>query len=206
MIPFVYFDLGGVVDLDFSKTDKWEKLKREWGITLDKDEEFEKFWDSFESEACTGRNIEELLPILKEKYNFNPPLGYSILLDGFVNRFEINKFIWPVIDKIRKYCKVGLLTNMYSRMYEEIKKRRIIPDINWDAIIDSSVEGVQKPDPAIFKLAEEKAGVKGNKILFVENSPGHIKVALSFGWQTFLYDPSNSEKSGRELLVRFSIL
>ena len=54
-------------------------------------------------------------------------------------------------------------------MYSAIKKRGIIPKISWDVVIDSSIEGVAKPDPAIYKLAEEKAGVKGKLILFYSN-------------------------------------
>ncbi len=203
MISFVYFDLGGVVELDFSGTDKWAELKQELGITAENDEEFKNFWKQYEDEVCVGRDVDTLLPLFKEKFGTKLPDGYSLLLDGFVNRFEINKSIWPVIDEIRRHCRVGLLTDMYPGMFAAIKKRGLLPEIAWDVIIDSSIEGVRKPNPRIFQLAEEKAGVKGRDILFVENSLGNVKTAQDFGWQTFLYDSANPDISSRNLSIFF---
>ena len=129
MFSFVYFDLGGVVELDFSKTDKWEKLKNDLGITAEIDEEFEAIWGKLEGEVCVGRDVEDLTLILKDKFGITLPRGYSVLIDGFVNLFEVNRSIWPVLDEIRKDCHVGLLTNMYPGMYDAIKARGILPDI-----------------------------------------------------------------------------
>ncbi len=175
MIKFVYFDLGGVVIRDFSGTDNWVELKNERGITDD-------YWDKFEPELCVG----------KQKID-------NDLLNAFVSRFEKNPSIWPVIDKIHKSCKIGLLTNMYPGMFKAIQNAKILPDVAWSVIIDSSVEGIAKPDSEIFKLAEEKAQVKGQEILFVENSPGHVQAAKSFGWQTFLYDSAHPADSSQKL-------
>ena len=203
MIKFVYFDLGGVVELDFSKTNKWNEFKQEIGISNEIDDELGKFWEEFEHQVCIGRDIETLKPVLKQKFGISLPQEYSVLIDGFVNRFETNKSIWSAIDEIREHCRTGLLTNMYPGMFQAIKKRGIIPDVNWDITIDSSVEKIAKPDPAIFKLAEERAGVKGNQILFIENSQENIEAAQKFGWRTFLYDPSNPGDSSRNLLKFF---
>ena len=203
MISFVYFDLGGVVELDFSGTNKWKLLKKELGITADKDNEFEDFWNKYEAEVNVGRDVETLIPLIKEKFGSKLPKNYSFLINGFVNRFEVNKSIWPVIDKIHQKCRIGLLTNMYPHMFEAIKKRGLLPNVKWDAIIDSSIVGIKKPDPRIFELGEQKAGVKGNKILFVENSPIHVKAAKNFGWQTFLYDSAHPEDSSNRLLAIF---
>ncbi len=180
MIKFVYFDLGGVVIKDFSGTNKWEEVKKEWGLT-------DEYWDKFEPELCIG----------KQRIDHD-------LLDAFVSRFEANLSIWPVIDEIHRHCRVGLLTNMYPEMFAAIKNRGILPEVNWNVVIDSSVVGLQKPDPKIFQLSEEKAGVKGDQILFVENTPGHIKAAQTFGWQTFLYDSSCLDDSSRNLFAFFS--
>ena len=104
-----------------------------------------------------------------------------------------------MIKKIHNSCRIGLLTNMYPGMFSAIKKRGILPDIEWDAIVDSGIVGLQKPDPRIFELAEQKAGAKGKEILFVENSPGNIIAASDYGWQTFLYDSAAPEESSRKL-------
>lgn len=182
MIEFVYFDVGGVVIKDFSGTDKWDDLRHEFRIT-------EEFWEKhYESKLDRGE-------ISKES-----PIPYDKLLEGFVSRFEKNPSIWPVILAIKKHCPVGLLTNMYPGMFESIKNHGLLPNIDWTITIDSSLEKVAKPDREIFELAEKRADVKGDEILFVENTEKHIEVAKTFGWQTFLYDPSEAQKSSNELL------
>ncbi|MBI5613876.1 hypothetical protein HY947_03040, partial [Candidatus Gottesmanbacteria bacterium] len=70
-------------------------------------------------------------------------------LDEFVNRFEKNQSIWPVLESIHKTYRMGLLTNVYPRMLDEIKNRDILPPIQWDVVVDSSIVGYQKPNPKI---------------------------------------------------------
>lgn len=185
MIKFVYFDLGGVAILDFSGTNKWNDLRNEFGMT-------EEFWAKhYESRLDRGQ-------ISKES-----PIPYDKLLEGFVSRFEKNPSIWPVILAIKERCPVGLLTNMYPGMFDSIKNHGLLPSINWDAIVDSSIERVAKPDRKFFEIAQKRAGVKGREILFVENSPMHVEAAKKLSWQTFLYNPANPEKSSGELLRFF---
>ncbi len=45
MIKFVYFDLGGVAELDYSKTNKWEELMHDLGLNPGQYEDFEKFFN-----------------------------------------------------------------------------------------------------------------------------------------------------------------
>lgn len=202
MIKFVYFDVGGTVILDFSKTNKWEELQKEIGIKPEQYKKFDDFWDSY-SDIDTTRDVETLKPEIEKQFGIKFPENYSLLVNGFVNRFEINKSIWPVIGKIQSESKIGLLTNMYPNMFKEIQNRKIISDVKWDVIIDSSLVNIAKPDSRIFELAEKESGFKGNEILFIDNTVGHVKAAQDFGWQTFVYDPINPEKSSNSLLKFF---
>ena len=197
MISFVYFDLGGVVEKDFSASNKWDDVREELGIGPS--EEYEKFWADIEKDICTRREVDDLLPILKEKFGAKVPNNYS-LLNTFVKRFEKNESIWHVIEKINKTTRIGLLTMMYPGMLDAIKASGILPNINWDVVVDSSVVKLVKSDPQIYKLAQEKTGVAGNEILYIENSKKYLPIAESFGWQTFWYDSSDYEASSKELL------
>ena len=192
MIKFVYFDLGGVVDLDFSKTNKYDEMKTAIGVSPSQSQRFDNWFDNIESDLCIGKIDFDL------EYE-----NIKLTLANFVDRFYPNPSIYPIIDIIHQNCKIGLLTNMYPGMYNSILDKKIIPDINWDIVIDSSVVGLEKPDPKIYKLAEELAGVGGSEILFVENTLKNIEMAKNFDWQTFLYDPSNPEKSSQDLLKWF---
>jgi putative hydrolase of the HAD superfamily len=200
MIKFVYFDIGGVIVRDFSGTNKWQDLLDELGISFEASNEFTEFFDKLEPEVCTGRDLETLIPLVKEKFGLQVADKNSLLIDGFVNRFELNESIWHSVEYASKNYKVGLLTNMYPGMLDALKERGLTPNISWDAIVDSSVEGVKKPDFGIYKLAEEKAHASGNEILFIDNSKSNIDAAKEFGWNTFLYDSSYIEKSSDELL------
>jgi len=205
MVSFVYFDVGGVVMKDFSGTNKWKLMKRDIGITPEKEKEFDKFWDKYEKEVHVGRDVDTLIPLIAERFHVNSPAGYSLQAD-FINRFEPNKQIWPVIDRIRKDCRIGLLTNMYPRMLNAMIRKGIMPLISWDIIIDSSIEGYQKPDLNIFKLAEQKINIKKDNILFIDNTIENVNAAKDFGWQTFLYDSVDHKNSSRNLLDYYNSL
>ena len=186
--------------LDFSETNKWDELKRSIGVTPEQDNQFDEFFDRAEIELCTGRDTETLVPLMESQFGLRFPPNYSFLSD-FVNRFERNESIWPLLKAVKEKYKVGLLTNMYPHMLDREYEAGLLPQIEWDVIIDSSVEKVQKPQVEIFQLAEEQCGFHGQEILFVENTKRNVEVAQTFGWQTFLYDPRNVVESNRNLKV-----
>lgn len=201
MIEFVYFDVGGVVVKDFSGTNKFNELWSELGVDPENKEAVKKLWDSCKRTRCVTFDIDDLLPRFKA-LGLNVSEDYSLLM-GFVDRFEKNEAIWPVIDVIQENVRVGLLTDQYPRMFDNIRKAGILPSIDWDIIIDSSEVNMQKPDDEIFVFAEKEAGVDGEHILFVDNAQHNIDVAEKHGWQTFLYDPQQSEVSSKKLLEYF---
>lgn len=198
MISFVYLDVGGVIVDDFSDNNKWQDLKQELGVDESKSAAFDKLWNQYAPELCINRDVESLLPIFIKELGLQLPVGYS-LLSGFVDRFYANREIWPIIDFLKANTKVGLLTNMYPRMFAAIEKRKILPGAQWDQIIDSSLELLQKPDRKLFELAEKRADVPHDEILFIDNAPEHVAEAESFGWQTFLYNSSNHNAAVQEL-------
>jgi len=203
MLKFIYFDVGGVVIRDFSGTDKWQELKKSIGVKLDFDQEFEEFFGKYEIEACAGRDIETLVPMTKDKFGLKFPKNYSFLAD-FANRFERNESIWPMIDKLKNKYRIGLLTNMYTKMLDRIYENGLMPHVEWEVVIDSSIVKLQKPQVEIFKLAEEKAGVKAEEILFVENTRRHFEAAERLGWQTLFYDSSDIDQPDEKLKALFN--
>lgn len=196
MISFVYFDVGGVLDKDFSASNKWDSLRDELGILPS--EAYEAFWKEVEKDICTRKEVDDLLPLLEQKFGAKIPSGYS-LLDSFVKRFEKNESIWPVVSEIQQTAKTGLLTMMYPHMLDALLESGILPPMRWDAIMDSSVVGLVKSDGATYKLAQEKAGVPPEEILYIDNTKRYLDIAQTFGWQTYFYDSSDYEKSNQEL-------
>lgn len=200
MISFVYFDLGGVAILDFNGTNNWEILKQEWGIKPEQEKEFDDYWNLIEPAITTGIDLETYKSELGEKFGCNFAEGYSLLYDGFVKKFNRNPSIFPAIELAKKHSGVGLLTNMYTNMLEAIQKRSLLPNIKWDAIVDSSLVGASKPHPKIYEIAEGLVNVKPSEILFIENSKKNLVTAAERGWQTYLYDSKTPEESSQKLL------
>ncbi len=121
------------------------------------------------------------------------------LLNYFIDNFEVNTNLWPIIDKLQLTTKTGLLTDIYIGMLNKIFAKKLIPNTNWHTIVDSSVEGVRKPMPEIYTLAAERAGVPADEILFIDNRQKNLDGAKLAGWQTYLYDSSNYDQANRDL-------
>jgi epoxide hydrolase-like predicted phosphatase len=199
MIKFIYFDVGGVVVKDFSGTNKWVEMKKVMGVKQKFDKEFDRLYNQYEiKELCLTRHVDTLIPIFAEKFSMGFPQSFS-MLEYFIDHFEKNRSLWPLLEKVKKNYGIGLLTNMYIDMLDGIRKKGLLPPIDWDVVIDSSKAGLQKPDRRIYGLAEKKSGVNSEEILFVENSQKNIDAAKKLGWQTFLYDSSAVENASREL-------
>ncbi len=201
MIKFVYFDLGGVAISDFSGgTERWNTMKSIMGVKKEFDHAFDELYDQYEHDGlCLARDVDTLIPIFTKRFGMHFPPSFSIL-NYFVNHFEPNRYLWPVIEKVKKNSGVGLLTNMYVNMFDGIEKRGLLPPFDWDVIIDSTKVGLQKPDPKIFELAQKESGVNKNEILFIDNSKNNVDAAKKFGWQVFYYDSSDHEESCRKLM------
>ena len=84
-------------------------------------------------------------------------------------------------------------------MLEMLNDKDLMPDVSWDTVVDSSIEGYGKPDLKIFELVQGRIKLKKAEILFVDNNQRNINAANLFGWKTFFYDSSDYEKSTQRL-------
>lgn len=195
---FIYFDVGGVLLLDYSGTNKWTEMKRDLGVTEDLDEVFDSIWGETRDRICLNCDVDRLITKFENATGLIFPSGYS-MLDDFVNRFEKNDSIWKVAEKAKEKYKVGLLTNMYPRMLNKIIEKGLLPNIDWDVIVDSSIVGYKKPQDEIYEIAEVKSGFLPDKIFFVDNQQRHTDSASNRGWTTMVYDPRSANDSSLKL-------
>ena len=197
-IKFIYFDVGGVVILDYSKTNKWNEMLADLGIPEEIKPKLNLLFDEHENKICVGEDINIFIQEAKQKLGLSFQPNYDMTRD-FVNRFEINKPIPKLIRKLKKDFMLGLLTNQYPGMLSMIIEKGLMPKVDWDVIIDSSLEKIRKPDPEIYLLAENKVKADPKSILFVDNKQSLLEPARKRGWQVFEYDPSNPEISTTRL-------
>ena len=184
--------------MDYSKTNKWNEMLADLGIPEEIKPKLNLLFDEHENKICVGEDINIFIQEARQKLGLSFQSNYDMTRD-FVNRFEVNKPISKLIRKLKKDFMLGLLTNQYPGMLSMIIEKGLMPKVDWDVIIDSSLEKIRKPDPEIYLLAENKVKADPKSILFVDNKQSLLEPARKRGWQVFEYDPSNPEISTTRL-------
>ena len=92
-----------------------------------------------------------------------------------------------ILSRLRQHVALGVVSNFYGNVYRILDEAELAPLLA--TIVDSSVVGVRKPDPAIFALAVERLGVEPAEVLYVGDSfekdmAGAHAAGLRTGWLT----------------------
>jgi FMN phosphatase YigB (HAD superfamily) len=198
-ISFVYFDVGGVAIQDFSDSPKWDSMMDVMGIPVDLRAEFDELYHTYDTEICLGKHEDTLLPEIASRFNLSLPEGFS-MRQYFLDHFDPNHSLWSIVAKLKETTKIGLLTDQYPGMLTQITKLHLLPPVTWDVVIDSTQVGFRKPSPEIYHMAQDKAGVPPQEILFIDNREKNLVPARDLGWQTYFYDSRDYKKSSRDLL------
>jgi len=78
----------------------------------------------------------------------------------------------------------GIRTAMLSNSWGEDRYDRAQLERLFDAWVISGVEGIRKPDPAIYELAAERIGLPASECVYVDDLPGNLKPARALGMAT----------------------
>lgn len=185
-IKGIIFDYGGTLD---SAGDHWSEIiwkgYQAAGVIVDKAE----FRDAY---VYGERELARTLHILPE-HNFRDLLGIKIEIElgylvrsGHMNPEEVAaksgevadycynyargciEKIRPVLDTLKSRYPMVLVSNFYGNISS------VLADFGlgdyFKKIIESSVVGVRKPDPAIFQLGVEALGLRAEEVLVVGDS------------------------------------
>ena len=90
-----------------------------------------------------------------------------------------------LVRRCRQQAKVVLVTNATSRLAADLQQLGLLAE--FDFIINSSVIGYAKPQPAIFHAALAQAGISATEALFVDDSAGNVAAAKGLGLAGHLY-------------------
>ncbi|HXE09825.1 MAG TPA: HAD-IA family hydrolase, partial [Verrucomicrobiae bacterium] len=102
-----------------------------------------------------------------------------------------------------QHYKAGLMTNTMPGFVSQMRRNKHLPDVQFDAIIDSSAVGAIKPEPEVYKIAQEHAGCQPEEILLIDDSRANLMAAERAGWKVLWFDdsrPEESAKRAREVL------
>jgi epoxide hydrolase-like predicted phosphatase len=81
---------------------------------------------------------------------------------------------------LRPRYKAAFLSNSFDGARREEERRFHLSELA-DLIIYSHEVGVSKPDPRIYAITCERLDVQPSEMIFLDDSPGHIAAARTFG-------------------------
>jgi FMN phosphatase YigB (HAD superfamily) len=184
-IEVIFFDLGNVI-LPFNNYQIAEKLsrfsqKREF---QDPEKIFSYLFDLQEG-VINPFDMGKMSP--QEFFrSVKNHLGLSIIFEQFIpiwtNIFIEDREVSEIIRSLKGKWRLGLLSNTDPLHFNYIVSTFPIVSALEKWILSYEV-GFKKPDTRIFQRAMEWASVKPEKILFIDDTKGHVESAVSLGMQ-----------------------
>ena len=91
--------------------------------------------------------------------------------------------------------QIGLLTNIMPGLLTAMRRDSHLPNLQYDSVIDSSEVAAIKPESKIYEIAQERAGVRPEEILLIDDSRVNLMAAERLGWHVLWFDDSRPEES-----------
>ncbi len=85
-----------------------------------------------------------------------------------------------MMNLVREVRRQGLATALLSNSWGEHYPRELFDGL-FDAVVISGREGTRKPEPAIFRLAADRLGVRLQECLFVDDLTVNVEAAVAVG-------------------------
>ena len=187
----ILWDFGGVFTT--SPFENFNKLEEELGAPRDFIRQVNSTnpdnnaWAQFESNSVSLDDFDELFADESEA------LGFRI--DGKAVINVLSGDLRPRMVEVLKICKqnykVACITNNVRAgkgpgMNQNTEKANQVGKVMdlFDAIIESSVVGIRKPNPAIYQLACQALEVKPNDCAFLDDLGINLKPAKELGMAT----------------------
>jgi putative hydrolase of the HAD superfamily len=182
----VVFDLGGVVFPSpfeaFDAYDTATSLPPGSVRALIRTSSEEGAWAALERGELTIDAFITALELEAEQRGFR--LDAHRLMASMGSGFGARPVMVHAIERIRgEGLRVAALTNNWPRAERQ-------PDANgfgalgFDVVVESSVEGLRKPDPRIYELVLDRLGVRADEAVFLDDLGINLKPARALGMTT----------------------
>ena len=95
----------------------------------------------------------------------------------------------------------AVLTNNYKFDRAGLIDRTPIDRSLFDAFIESTVEGVMKPNRAIFEITQSRLpeGIEPEEVIFLDDLQENVDAAIEFGWTPIKVNTKNVQKAIEEM-------
>lgn len=180
MVKAVVFDVGRVI-VEWDLRCLFAKLiddpaQLDWFLNHVVTEEWH-----FEHDA--GRPLSDMVPERKAQFP-----DHADLIDAYAARF-LETIPGPVAgtaELIRALDNAGVplfaITNFGADFWEMFLPTQPVLNHFRDIVV-SGQEQLAKPDPAIFRLAQQRFGHAPAEMLFIDDNPANVAAARQEGWQ-----------------------
>ncbi len=187
-IKGIIFDYGGTIDTNSRHWAEvlWEKYV-EHQVPVTK--------DAFREAYVFGERSLAKFPFVRPDHNFHDVLVIKTklqmeylaekrhlpmdecMLGGYAKKvadscyeyvLDILKATRPVVEDLAKKYKLVLVSNFYGNIQTILKDFQLFD--YFAEIVESSVVGVRKPDPAIYQLGVDAMGYEAGQVLVVGDS------------------------------------
>ena len=192
----VIFDMGGVIlPSPFTAAYKWEEqqglAKGTMFATIKQDARqgawarlergeltLEDFYAPFAKEASALHQDPSLTPALVEEFMAAITRALATPDEDMLEAIAAIK---------AQGLKVALLTNNWKSTRAGKAGRLLFDGLEmFDEVVESCVEGMRKPEGAIYQLALARLGVPADQAVFLDDIPGNLRPAEALGVTTVL--------------------
>jgi HAD superfamily hydrolase (TIGR01509 family) len=186
-IEFVFFDVNGVLVRFFHRA--FSALAHDANVSADVIESaFWRYNDAVNKNEMTLQQFEEKIAEQIGLKNFS-------WMQYYLNNVEPIEEMHECLRAVAENYRVGLITNSMPGFVENMIKKGLIPDLHYEAIIDSSRIGYVKPQQEIFDLAAQAAHMSPSKLLLIDDGRTNVTAAEALGWHVLWFDDFHPTES-----------
>lgn len=187
-VTFVYFDINGCLVRFFHRA--FTRLSEDTGAPADIVET--TFWH-YNDLVCRGEmDLKDFNQKLTQELRSQKPLDWT---EYYLEAIEPIPVMHEMVAWAAQYYRVGLLTNIMPGYVNIMLEKGLLPNVGYDAIVDSSEAHTIKPEYEIYEKANEKAGCPPEEILFVDDSRVNLMAAGKLGWRVLWFDDYRPDES-----------
>ncbi len=191
-VRFVYFDINGCLVRFFHRA--FTRLAEDTGAPADIVET--TFWH-YNDSVCRGElEMSEFNRIFARRLRVDSLDWMSYYLEAIDPIDDMQELaVWAAEN-----YHIGLLSNIMPGFIDAMLDKGLLPKLDYDSIIDSSVVGAIKPEEEIYLAAQTAAiDCKPEEILLVDDSRSNLMAAERAGWRVLWFDDFRPQESARKV-------
>lgn len=184
--PVILSDLGGVV-VEFNADQVVHQMAQVLGRPFD-----EVQAAVYHKELLLPFELGKISPKLYYeglKTSLKLPWSYEQFVRAWNNIFIENRDVTEIMERLRKRHRLFALSNTNALHIEHIKQT--FPSLGFfEEWIASCDVGFRKPDPEIYALALDRAGVKPSQAVYIDDRPELVEAGRKAGLTAIRFESS----------------